>query len=86
MDMQEDHTYNLVPPSNRKTPMNVAIGEEETVELYPYGCAKPRMTELPLVYYCVEFRSTEVSSLSYRYTPSAKTQADYTSRLGLCAI
>lgn len=25
------------------------IGEEETIELYPYGCAKLRMTELPLV-------------------------------------
>ena len=25
------------------------IGESETVELYPYGCAKLRMTELPLI-------------------------------------
>ena len=25
------------------------LGEEETVELYPYGCAKLRMTELPLI-------------------------------------
>ena len=26
------------------------IGDEKTVELYPYGCAKLRMTELPLVH------------------------------------
>ena len=26
-----------------------AISEEETVELYPYGCSKLRMTELPLI-------------------------------------
>ncbi|MBE6635597.1 MAG: hypothetical protein E7617_05295 [Ruminococcaceae bacterium] len=25
------------------------IGEEKTIELYPYGCAKLRMTEIPLV-------------------------------------
>lgn len=25
------------------------IGEEETIHLYPYGCAKLRMTELPVV-------------------------------------
>lgn len=27
----------------------VPIGEEEEIELYPYGCAKLRMTELPLL-------------------------------------
>ena len=27
----------------------VPLGEAETVDLYPYGCAKLRMTELPLV-------------------------------------
>lgn len=27
----------------------IPIGEAETVELYPYGCAKLRMTELPLI-------------------------------------
>ena len=26
-----------------------ALSAEETVELYPYGCAKLRMTEIPLV-------------------------------------
>ena len=25
------------------------IGEQEEIELYPYGCAKLRMTELPLI-------------------------------------
>ena len=27
----------------------LAISEAETVELYPYGCAKLRMTEMPLI-------------------------------------
>lgn len=27
----------------------VPVGDEETISLYPYGCAKLRMTELPLV-------------------------------------
>jgi hypothetical protein len=27
----------------------VPLSEAETVELYPYGCAKLRMTELPLI-------------------------------------
>ena len=33
-----------------KTPEStMALGDAETVELYPYGCAKLRMTELPLI-------------------------------------
>jgi len=31
-------------PESRK-----AIGETETIELYPYGCAKLRMTEMPMI-------------------------------------
>ena len=27
----------------------IPLGGEEDVELYPYGCAKLRMTELPLI-------------------------------------
>ncbi len=33
-----------------KTPEStVPLGEEKNIELYPYGCAKLRMTELPLI-------------------------------------
>ena len=34
----------------RRTPESrTPLGEAEHIELYPYGCAKLRMTEMPLV-------------------------------------
>ena len=33
-----------------KEPLSrIPIGEKQEIELYPYGCAKLRMTELPMV-------------------------------------
>ena len=34
---------------SKKPQSVIPIGEEETVELYPYGCSKLRMTEIPFV-------------------------------------
>ncbi|MBR6773953.1 MAG: hypothetical protein IKM16_04740, partial [Clostridia bacterium] len=34
----------------RKTPESrTPLSDEQTLELYPYGCAKLRMTEIPLI-------------------------------------